>query len=63
MIDVYATLLAYAGFASPNVKAGLGRSLFGDEPTLIDEKGFTVLNRNIFPNYVLSQALWGDVGE
>ncbi len=63
MIDVYPTLLAYAGFASPNVKAGLGRSLFGDEPTLIEEKGFTVLNRNIFPNSALSQALWGDVGE
>jgi phosphoglycerol transferase MdoB-like AlkP superfamily enzyme len=62
MPDVFPTLLAYAGFAGPNAMAGLGRSLFGDTQTLMEEKGYQRFNAELFPNPALSAAIWATDG-
>lgn len=59
MIDVYPTILAYAGFAEANVRAGLGRSLLGDAPTIMESKGLGRFNAELFPNPLLNEAVWG----
>ncbi|WP_322891533.1 MULTISPECIES: sulfatase-like hydrolase/transferase [unclassified Yoonia] len=63
MVDVYPTVLAFAGLADPDVQAGLGRSLFGEAPTVIEEKGHQRLDRELFPNPGLSAAVWGATPE
>lgn len=61
MMDVYPSLLSFAGFGDANAQAGLGRSLFGEAPTLIEEKGFARFDAEIFPNPRLSRVIWGDL--
>lgn len=63
MIDVFPTILAYAGLAGPDVQAGLGRSIFGDPPTIMEEKGLGRFNAELFPNPLLSKAVWGSESE
>jgi hypothetical protein len=58
MVDVFPTILAYAGLASPNVRAGLGRSMFGELPTIMEEKGLSRFDSELFPNPLLSKAIW-----
>lgn len=58
MTDVYPSILAYAGFASSDAEAGLGRSLFGTAQTLMEEKGLRQLNAELFPNPLLSAGIW-----
>jgi hypothetical protein len=63
MMDVYPTLLAAAGLADLDAQAGLGRSLFGAAPTMIEEKGVARLNAEVFPNPLLSEIIWRDSPE
>jgi len=63
MLDVYPTLLAYAGLAPADATAGLGRSLFGPGKNLVERYGLDALNVNIFPNRELSAAIWNPIGE
>jgi len=63
MIDVFPTILAYAGLADPDVQAGLGRSIFGEPPTIMEEKGLDRFNKELFPNPLLSEAVWGSGAE
>lgn len=58
MIDVYPTLLTWLGMAGPDVRAGLGVSLFSDQPTLIEQFGREGLNARLIPNPALASAIW-----
>lgn len=44
MFDVYPTILAWLGFAPENARAGLGVSLFSQNPTLNEELGLEALD-------------------
>lgn len=59
MIDVYPTILTLLGQGGLDARAGLGVSLLGSAPTLVEEKGFVRLNHELTRNYELSQAVWG----
>lgn len=59
MFDVFPSILAYVDLVDRHAQGGLGRSLFGDDSTLIEEKGMAGLNAELFPNPLLSQAIWG----
>ena len=58
MLDIYPTILAASGLAGPNAQGGLGRSLLGSMPTLIEDKGIARLNAELFPNPLLSEIIW-----
>ncbi|WP_090196195.1 sulfatase-like hydrolase/transferase [Yoonia tamlensis] len=58
MIDVYPTVLALSGFAQPDVAAGLGRSVLGNGPTLVEQYGIAVLDRALETDLDLRLALW-----
>ncbi|WP_162561665.1 sulfatase-like hydrolase/transferase [Yoonia vestfoldensis] len=62
MMDVFPTLLAFAGLAGPDAQAGLGRSLFGAAPSLVEKKGHARLDAEIFPNPALNAAIWAGQG-
>ncbi len=58
MPDVFPTLLAFAGLADRDAMAGLGRSLFSTQPTIVEEKGIGRYNAELFPNPLLKAAIW-----
>ena len=58
MMDVFPTLLAYLYDAKPDMRAGLGQSLFGTTATLVERKGVDNLNAALFPNPALTAAIW-----
>lgn len=62
MVDIYPTLLAWLGFVPPDTGAGLGVSLLGTAPTLVEEKGLDRFNAELMPNPALSQAIWAETG-
>lgn len=63
MMDVYPTLLAYLGFADRGNAVGLGRSLFGDTLTFLEQKGFDRFNAELFPNPLLNDMIWASGDE
>lgn len=58
LMDLYPTMLSVIGFAGPDAKAGLGVSLFAEQETLVEEKGFDRFNLELFPNGPLAAAIW-----
>ena len=60
MMDIFPTILSFSGLAGRDAKAGLGRSLLGEAPTLLETKGFAQFTAELFPNPALSQAVWGN---
>jgi phosphoglycerol transferase len=63
MPDVFPTLLAFSGLAGRDAMAGLGRSLFSDRPTIVEEKGIGRYNAELFPNPLLKTAIWDTAPE
>ncbi len=62
MIDIYPTLLSSIGLSTETDKAGLGVSLLGPEPTLLQTNGLDALNLAIRADRDLRERLW-DLGE
>lgn len=60
LLDVYPTLLELLGFEIEGHRAGLGRSLIGDAPTLVESYGLKRTNRAIKNNADLQRAIWAD---
>ena len=60
MIDVYPTIVTLLGMTDATSFGGLGVSMLGDAPTLVEEKGFVRLNQELTRNFDLSRAIWGD---
>ena len=58
MLDVYPTILSLLGMIQDG-RAGLGVSLVGEAPTLLEEKGYYRVNRELNRNYELQQLIWG----
>ena len=58
MIDVYPTILGAIGLPTETGKAGLGVSLLGSEPTLLEEHGLDQLNLAIRTDRTLREQLW-----
>lgn len=58
MMDVYPSILAYAGLTELDGRGGLGVSLFGEEETLLEMKGMEQLNAELFPNVALARSIW-----
>lgn len=58
MVDVYPTFLAYAGLSGADVGVGLGRSLFGEDQTILESKGLNQFENELFPNVPLAQQIW-----
>jgi phosphoglycerol transferase len=58
MFDVYPTILDAMGFDLPNDKAGLGVSLLGDHPTLLETMGMAVLDHSIRYDASFRNWLW-----
>jgi phosphoglycerol transferase len=60
MIDIFPTLLDYLGLLAPGGKAGLGVSLFSDQPTLVEELGIPRLNDQLRYDEAIRNAVWQD---
>jgi phosphoglycerol transferase len=60
MIDIFPTLLEWMGLAAPPAAAGLGKSLFGDQPTLAAHYGRDQIDRMIVADVPLSRLVWGE---
>jgi len=58
MIDIYPTLLDYLGLIPPGGRAGLGVSLLGDTPSLVEELGITALNDQLRYDPAIRDAIW-----
>jgi phosphoglycerol transferase len=58
MIDVYPTLLALLGFSDVDVSAGLGQSVLGTTPTLVERHGIAAVDRALETSLDLRLALW-----
>jgi phosphoglycerol transferase len=58
-IDIFPTILEELGFQQPEGRAGLGRSLFASEPTLVEQYGVGPLNHAIGAAQDLRDRLWG----
>lgn len=59
MVDVYPTLLDWLDLLAPgDARAGLGRSLLADEPSLVESIGFDTLNATLRVDTALAQHLW-----
>lgn len=64
MVDVYPTLLDWLGWLPVEAEGvGLGRSLFGSEPTLAEARGLDLLNRAILADVEFSTFLWTGGGD
>ena len=59
MIDIYPTMLEWLGFAAAPVSAGLGQSLLGQQPTVVEVHGMATLDRMVTSDVPLSKAIWG----
>jgi phosphoglycerol transferase len=57
-LDVYPTVLELLGFQPAQGRAGLGVSLLGTEPTLVEALGAEALNALIASNDALSERIW-----
>ncbi|EET47565.1 phosphatidylglycerol--membrane-oligosaccharide glycerophosphotransferase, putative [Thalassobium sp. R2A62] len=62
MVDIYPTLLHLLGLADRNARAGLGVSLLGDHPTLVEEKDMERLDLELSTNYDLRSVIWNRNG-
>ncbi|MFY0666076.1 MAG: sulfatase-like hydrolase/transferase [Natronospirillum sp.] len=60
LMDIYPTLLEIMGFELEGNRAGLGRSLIGKTPTLLETFGLNRLNNAINTNAPLQKAIWQD---
>lgn len=58
VLDVYPTILSLLGVTEDN-HAGLGVSLVDSSQTLLEEKGYYRVNRELSRNYDLQQVIWG----
>ncbi len=58
LLDVYPTVLEAIGLPLKNSRAGLGVSLFSEEPTLVETLGEDDMNKSIALNYELRKHLW-----
>ena len=58
MMDVYPTILDSLGLQPAGGKAGLGVSLLGSKPTLLEEHGEKALNLAIRSDTALREQLW-----
>lgn len=59
MVDIYATLLDWLDLMAPGeTRAGLGRSLLSNEPSLVQSIGFDTLNATLRVDTALAQHLW-----
>ncbi|MDN3525027.1 sulfatase-like hydrolase/transferase [Halomonas sabkhae] len=57
-MDVLPTILEGMGFTIDWHRAGLGVSLFADEPTLVEEHGMATLNARLKRETALHERLW-----
>jgi phosphoglycerol transferase len=58
-VDIYPTLLDWLDLLAPGeTRAGLGRSLLADEPSLVQYIGFDTLNATLRVDTALAQHLW-----
>lgn len=57
-LDIYPTVLEILGFELEGNRAGLGRSLVGDNPTLLEAYGVNRVNSAIHNNASLQRAIW-----
>lgn len=62
MVDIYPTLLHLLGLADRNARAGLGVSLLGDHPTLVEEKDMERFDLELSTNYDLRSVIWNRNG-
>jgi len=58
MVDVMPTLLDWFGWAQDPVAAGLGRSLLGSAPTIVEQNGIDVLDSMIATDVELANKVW-----
>lgn len=59
MLDLYPTLLDWLGLLAPGEhRAGLGVSLFAEQPTLVERQGFETLNAILRVDTALSRHIW-----
>lgn len=58
LMDVYPTILEMLGYELDAHRAGLGRSLIGEAPTLIEAHGVDRVNLAINENSDLQRAIW-----
>ncbi|WP_162197145.1 sulfatase-like hydrolase/transferase [Loktanella sp. S4079] len=58
MMDVFPTILSMAGIISDG-RGGLGVSLVDEGPTLLEQRGYYRINRELNRNYDLQQVIWG----
>ena len=58
MMDVYPTLLESVGLPAAQEQAGLGVSLLGDKPTILESYGEDTLNLAIRSDTALRKSLW-----
>jgi phosphoglycerol transferase len=58
MVDVYPTILDLLNLIDNGGRAGLGVSLLGDQPTLVERFGRDALDRRIARDGILAARLW-----
>ena len=58
MLDIYPTILDWLGLLSIDKGAGLGRSLFGLQPTLLELHGLDFLNEAFAKDAGLAASIW-----
>jgi phosphoglycerol transferase len=58
MIDVLPTMLDWFDWAEGSVAAGLGRSLLGDGPTIVEQHGIDALDSMITTDVALANRIW-----
>ncbi|PRY64726.1 phosphoglycerol transferase [Vreelandella songnenensis] len=58
MLDVFPTILEALGFTLDEHRAGLGASLLGEKPTLVEVHGIEVLNERLREETALQHRLW-----
>lgn len=61
MVDVYPTVLEAMGFTLDARAAGLGRSLFAKDPTLVEEYGLETINGHMAEEDALQTYMWKGV--
>jgi phosphoglycerol transferase len=59
MIDIFPTMLEWTGLASGG--AGIGRSLLGDDPTMVEMFGRDMLDRMLTDDAALAARLWAEL--
>ncbi|GHB14386.1 sulfatase-like hydrolase/transferase [Salinicola rhizosphaerae] len=61
MVDVLPTVLEAMGYEIPDHRAGLGSSLFSNQPTLVERYSLDEVNRRMRSENLLQERLWQGV--